>query len=162
MLGALMASSAATLIPAAVGAVSAAGQISAGRTQQRMYNAQAEQAKIQGRSQAIAYKQQGAAVLRNLNETLASTIALAGAGNIDPTSGSARVMQEFARAEAYAEYGTALDNAVLAKEGAAAQAQVFRMAGRAAYQTGVINAVGALGQGITRSLTLQPGAAAAP
>jgi hypothetical protein len=144
----------------ALGAVSAIGQMRAARSQQQMYNAQAEQAKIQGRSQAIAYKQQGAAVLRNLNETLASTIALAGAGNIDPTSGSARVMQDFARAEAYAEYGTALDNAVLAKEGAAAQAQVFRMAGRAAYQTGVINAVGALGQGIQRQLTLMPGATA--
>ena len=143
----------------ALGAVSAIGQMRAARSQQQMYNAQAEQAKIQGRSQAIAYKQQGAVVLRNLNETLASTIALAGAGNIDPTSGSARVMQDFARAEAYAEYGTALDNAVLAKEGAAAQAQVFRMAGRAAYQTGVINAVGALGQGIQRQLTLMPGAA---
>ena len=143
----------------ALGAVSAIGQMRAARSQQQMYNAQAEQAKIQGRSKAIAYKQQGAMVLRNLNETLASTIALAGAGNIDPTSGSARVMQDFARAEAYAEYGTALDNAVLAKEGAAAQAQVFRMAGRAAYQTGVINAVGALGQGIQRQLTLMPGAA---
>lgn len=142
----------------ALGAVSAIGQMRAARSQQQMYNAQAEQAKIQGRSQAIAYKQQGAMVLRNLNETLASTIALAGAGNIDPTSGSARVMQDFARAEAYAEYGTALDSAVLAKEGAAAQAQVFRMAGRAAYQTGVINAVGALGQGIQRQLTLMPGA----
>lgn len=162
MLGALMAGNAATLIPAAIGAVSAAGQISAGRTQQRMYNAQAEQAKIQGRSQAIAYKQQGAMVLRNLNETLASTIAMAGAGNVDPTSGSARVLQDFARAEAYAEYGTSLDNAVLAKEGAAAQAQIFRMAGRAAFQTGIINATGALGQGIQRSLTLQPGATAAP
>jgi len=143
----------------ALGAVSAIGQMRAARSQQQMYNAQAEQAKIQGRSQAIAYKQQGAAVLRNLNETLASTIALAGAGNIDPTSGSARVMQDFARAEAYAEYGTALDNAVLAKEGAAAQAQVYRMAGRAAFQTGIINAAGALGEGIQRSLTLQPGAA---
>lgn len=153
---------AAMIVTGGTSAVSAAGQISAGKTEQIMYNAQAEQAKIQGRSQAIAYKQQGAAVLRNLNETLASTIALAGAGNIDPTSGSARVMQEFARAEAYAEYGTALDNAVLAREGAAAQAQVYRMAGRAAFQTGVINAVGALGQGITRSLTLMPGATAAP
>jgi len=144
----------------ALAAVSAAGSISAGRTQQRMYNAQAEQARIQGRSQAIAYKQQGAMVLRNLNETLASTIAMAGAGNVDPTSGSARVLQDFARAEAYAEYGTALDNAVLAREGAAAQAQVYRMAGRAAFQTGVVNAIGALGQGIQRSLTLQPGATA--
>jgi hypothetical protein len=144
----------------ALAAVSAAGSISAGRTQERMYNAQAEQARIQGRSQAIAYKQQGASVLRNLNENLASTIAMAGAGSIDPTSGSARVMQDFARAEAYAEYGTALDNAVLAREGAAAQAQIFRAAGRAAFQTGIVNAMGALGQGIQRSLTLQPGATA--
>lgn len=155
-----MALAAAPFISAGTAAVSAAGSISAGRTQQRMYNAQAEQAKIQGRSQAIAYKQQGAAVLRNLNETLASTIALAGAGNIDPTSGSARVMQEFAQAEAYAEYGTALDNAVLAREGAATQAQIFRMGGRAAFQTGIINAAGTLGEGLSRSLTLQPGAAA--
>jgi len=151
---------AAAMISAGTGAISAAGSISAGRTQQLAYNAQAEQARIQGRSQAIAYKQQGANVLRNLNETLASTIAMAGAGNVDPTSGSARIMQDFARAEAYAEYGTALDNAVLAREGAAAQAQVYRMAGRAAFQTGVVNAIGALGQGIQRSLTLQPGATA--
>lgn len=155
-----MALAAAPFISAGAAAVSAAGSISAGITQQRMYNAQAEQAKIQGRSQAISYKQQGAMVLRNLNETLASTIALAGAGNVDPTSGSARIMQEFAQAEAFAEYGTALDNAVLAKEGAAAQAQIYRMGGRAAFQQGVINAAGTLGQGIQRSLTLLPGATA--
>jgi hypothetical protein len=148
------------MVQMALAVVSAGAQISAGKTQQRMYNAQAEQAKIQGRSQAISYKQQGAMVLRNLNETLASTIALAGAGNVDPTSGSARIMQEFAQAEAFAEYGTALDNAVLAKEGAAAQAQINRMAGRAAFQQGVINAAGTLGQGIQRSLTLLPGATA--
>lgn len=146
------------MVQVALGVVSALGSLSAGRAQQQAYNAQAEQAKIQGRSQAIQYKQQGAMVLRNLNETLASTIAMAGAGGVDPTSGSARVLQDFARAEAYAEYGTALDNAVLAKEGAAAQAQIFRMAGRAAYQTSIINAAGALGQGIQRQLTLMPGA----
>jgi len=144
----------------ALAAVSAGASIYSGVMQQRAYNAQAEQAKIQGRSQAIAYKQQGAMVLRNLNEFLASTIAVAGAGNVDPTSGSARVMQEFARAEAYAEYGTSLDNAVLAKEGAAAQAQIYRMGGRAAFLTGVVNAAGTLGQGIQRQLSLMPGATA--
>ena len=144
----------------ALAAVSAGASIYSGVMQQRAYNAQAEQAKIQGRSQAIAYKQQGAMVLRNLNESLASTIALAGAGNVDPTSGSARVMQEFARAEAYAEYGTSLDNAVLAKEGAAVQAQIYRLGGRAAFLTGVVNAAGTLGQGIQRQLSLMPGATA--
>jgi len=144
----------------ALAAVSAGASIYSGVMQQRAYNAQAEQAKIQGRSQAIAYKQQGAMVLRNLNESLASTIALAGAGNVDPTSGSARVVQEFARAEAYAEYGTSLDNAVLAKEGAAVQAQIYRLGGRAAFLTGITNAAGTLGQGLQRSLSLQPGATA--
>jgi hypothetical protein len=144
----------------ALAAVSAGASIYSGVMQQRAYNAQAEQAKIQGRSQAIAYKQQGAMVLRNLNEFLASTIAVAGAGNVDPTSGSARVVQEFARAEAYAEYGTSLDNAVLAKEGAAVQAQIYRLGGRAAFLTGITNAAGTLGQGLQRSLSLQPGATA--
>lgn len=148
------------MVQLALAAVSAGASIYSGVMQQRAYNAQAEQAKIQGRSQAIAYKQQGAMVLRNLNESLASTIALAGAGNVDPTSGSARVMQEFARAEAYAEYGTSLDNAILAKEGAAAQAQIYRMGGRAAFLTGVVNAAGTLGQGIQRQLSLMPGATA--
>jgi hypothetical protein len=146
------------MVQMALAAVSAGASISAGRAQQRAYNMQAEQARLQGRSQAIQYKQQGAMVLRNLNENLASTIAMAGAGSIDPTSGSARVLQDFARAEAYAEYGTSLDNAVLAREGAAAQAEIFRMGGRAAFMSSVVNAAGTLGQGIQRSLTLQPGA----
>ena len=132
-------------------AISAGGQLYAASAQRNAYNAQAEQAKIQGRSEAIKYQQQGAYVLRNLNQTLAATLAVAGAGNVDPTSGSARVLQDFARAEAYAEFGTAQDNAILAKEGAAAQAP---------YATGIVNAIGTMGQGIQRSLTLQPGATA--
>jgi hypothetical protein len=38
---------------------SAIGTISAGKAQQQAYNSQAAQAVIKGRSQAIAYKQQG-------------------------------------------------------------------------------------------------------
>lgn len=144
----------------AMSAVSAGGQLYAASAQRNAYNAQAEQAKIQGRSEAIKYQQQGAYVLRNLNQTLAATLAVAGAGNVDPTSGSARVLQDFARAEAFAEFGTAQDNAILAKEGAAAQAQIYRMSGQAAYATGIANAIGTMGQGIMRSLTLQPGATA--
>jgi hypothetical protein len=137
-------------------AASAATSIAGGAAQRSAYNAQAAQAKIQGRSQAIAYRQQGADVLRNLNETLAATIAMAGAGNVDPTSGSARVMQEFARAEASSEYGTALDNAVLATAGAAAQAAIYRQAGQSAFVAGIGQAAGSLGYGIGRALDLNP------
>ena len=137
-------------------AASAASSIAGGAAQRRQYNAQAAQAQIQGRSQAIAYRQQGADVLRNLNETLAATIAMAGAGNVDPTSGSARVMQEFARAEASSEYGTALDNAVLATAGAAAQAAIYRQAGQSAFIGGIGQAAGTFGLGIGRALDLNP------
>ena len=67
--------------------VSALGQISAGAAQKRQYQMQAEQAELRGRSEAIAYKQQGADALRNLNETLAAIISRAAAGGVDPTSG---------------------------------------------------------------------------
>ena len=143
-------------------AASAAASISGGAAQRRQYNAQAAQTKIQGRSQAIAYRQQGADVLRNLNETLAATIAIAGAGNVDPTSGSARVLQEYARAEASSEYGTALDNAVLARAGAQAQAAIYRQAGNAAFVAGIGQAAGTLGQGISRSLDLNPSFSLSP
>jgi hypothetical protein len=74
-------------------AVSAFGAISSARAQQKQYNAQAAQAKIQGRTQAIQYKQQGADVLRNINETLAMTTARAGQFG-DPTLGSALSIAE--------------------------------------------------------------------
>lgn len=143
-------------------AIQAAGAIYSARSQQAMYNAQAEQARLQGRDQAIQYQQQGAFVLRRLNETLAATIATAAAGSVDPFSGSAQVLQDFARAEAYAEFGTTKDNAILAREGAKLQAQIYKMAGKSAYTTGIINAVGIMGEGIQKQLSLSAGATAAP
>jgi len=143
----------------ALSAVSAATSLYGARQQAKAYSEQAAQAQIQGRSQAIEYRRQGANVLRNLNETLAATIASAAAGGIDPTSGSALALQNYARGEAFREYGTALDNATLAKEGAAAQARIYQRAGRTALITGVGQAAGQLATGIERQLSLQAGAA---
>ena len=72
---------------------------------------------LKGRSEAIAYKQQGADALRNLNETLAAIIARAGFGEVDPASGSAATMQMFALSEGSMEAAIAQDNAVLALGG---------------------------------------------
>ena len=66
----------------ALSVFSAIGTISAGKAQQQAYNSQAAQAVIKGRSQAIAYKQQGADVLRNLNQNLAAIVARAAAGGV--------------------------------------------------------------------------------
>jgi len=131
-------------------ALSAYGQIRAGQAQREMYDEQAAQARMRGRSEAIAYKQQGADVLRNLNENLSAIIARSAAGGVDPTSGSAAVMQQYAMAEGIREKNIAADNALLAEGQAATQAHQYRMAGRAAQQASFFQAASTLGMGIYR------------
>ena len=137
----------------ALAAFSAIGTMAAAKQQQAMYNEQAAQANIQGRTQAIQYKQQGADVLRNMNETLAMTTARAGQFG-DPTLGSALALQKFALSEGYGEYGTSIDNSELALAGAAAQASIYRQAGRTARMTGYVQAAGTMGEGINRQMSL--------
>lgn len=131
-------------------AVSAFGKLQAGAAQRRMYDEQAAQAQMRGRSEAIAYKQQGADVLRNLNENLSAIIARSAAGGVDPTSGSAAVLQQYAMAEGVREKNIAADNALLAEGQASTQAHQYRMAGQAAQQASLFQAAGTLGTGIYR------------
>lgn len=130
--------------------ISAVGQLRAGAAQARAYNAQAADAEMRGRSEAIAYKQQGAAVLRNLNENFAAIIARSSAGNVDATSGSAAVTQLFGMAEAAREKYATQDNAIMAEGQASVQAHQFRLAGQAAKQTAMFNALGTVATGAYR------------
>jgi hypothetical protein len=130
--------------------VSALGQISAGAAQKRQYQMQAEQADLRGRSEAIAYKQQGADALRNLNETLAAIISRSAAGGVDPTSGSAATMQMFAVSEGAREKQIAQDNAIMALGQASTQAGIYQQAGKAAQLSSYASAAGTLGQGAYR------------
>ena len=131
----------------AMAGVSAIGQLAAGSAQKRQYAQQARQAEIQGRSQAIAYKQKGADALRNLNETLAAIISRAGSGGVDPTSGSAATMQMYAMSEGAREKNISQDNQVLALGQASMQAGEYRSAGRSAQLSSFVSAAGTLGQG---------------
>lgn len=49
---------------------------------------QAAFTKVQARSEALKYKQQGVEVLRNINQTMAAINARSGAGSVDPFSGN--------------------------------------------------------------------------
>ena len=134
----------------AMAGVSALGKISAGAAQKRQYQAQAEQAELRGRSEAIAYKQKGADALRNLNQTLAAIISRSAAGGVDPTSGSAATLQQFAMGEGVREFNIAADNAVMALGQASAQSSNYRQAGQAAQLSSFVSAAGSLGQGAYR------------
>ena len=134
----------------AMAGVSAVGQMAAGSAQRRQYEAQARQAELRGRSEAIAYKQKGADALRNLNETLAAIISRGAAGGIDPTSGSAATLQRFAMGEGVREFNVAADNAVMALGQASTQAGIYKQAGQAAQLSSFVGAAGTLGQGAYR------------
>lgn len=138
----------------AFAAVSAAGQLYAGAQQRKAYNAQAAQAEIQGRSQAIAYKQQGADILKNMNETMGTIVARAAAGGVDPLSGSAQSLQNYTMKEGVREYNIAKDNAVLAQGMASYQADIYRQAGKTAMLSSLFQAVGTMGQGYYRQSQL--------
>ena len=124
----------------------AGAQSEVGRAQQRGYEQQAQQAELKGRSEAIAYKQQGAEALQNLNETLAAIIARAGAGGVDPTSGSAATVQMFAMSEGATEAQISKDNAVLALGEGYTQGGIYRSAGSTARRSANVSAAVSIGE----------------
>lgn len=134
----------------AMAGVSAAGSIAAGNAQRRQYEAQARQAELRGRSEALAYKQKGVDALRNLNETLAAIISRSAAGGVDPTSGSAATLQKFATGEGVREFNIAADNAVMALGQASTQSGIYKQAGQAAQLSSYVGAAGTLGAGAYR------------
>ena len=124
----------------------ASAQRDVGREQQKSYELQAQQAELKGRSEAIAYKQQGADALRNLNETLAAIIARAGAGGVDPTSGSAATVQMFAMSEGATEAQISKDNAAIALGEGYTQGGIYRSAGSTARKSANVSAAVSVGE----------------
>jgi len=131
-------------------AVSAAGALYTAQQQKALYNAQAAQERLKGRSQAIAYKQQGADILRGMNENIASTVAFAAANNVNPLEGSPLRLQEYATSEGVTAFNSVKDNAVLAEGMAGFQADQYVMAGNVAETTGYINAAGSMASGYAK------------
>ena len=130
--------------------VSAAGKIKAGRAERDRYRREADLVDLKGRTEAIAYKQRGADILSNLNNTLAAIIARSAAGGVDPTSGSAAVLATASTANGITEANIAADNAILAVNQASEQADIYRTAGDTAYKSSVMGAIGTIGTGAYR------------
>ena len=135
------------MVQFAFAAAVAMGQLYSGRQQQAMYRAQAAQAKLQGRSEAIRHKLEAGLVLRKLNETLATSVARASGANIDPFSGSALSLQNYALREGGRDYEAARDNATIAQKNSEATARMYEKAGKAAWTSALVQAAGTLGMG---------------
>jgi hypothetical protein len=130
-------------------AISAMGRMQSGQREAELYDAKTADAITKGRMEAIAYKQQGADVLANMNETLAAIITRAAMGG-DATSGSAAVMQTYTTAEGSREFAQSADNATGALGQAYSQAEQYQMAGSAAKSAAAWDAIGIVSSGLFR------------
>lgn len=135
----------AAFIPYITGGISAYSAWREGAYARAEYDARAAQERLRGRAQALQYKQQGIEVLRRLNENLASTVARAAAGGVDPLSGSALNLQNYAMREGMRDYNQSRDNALIATGMSEYQAQQYKAAGKAAYRTGLLSAITTIG-----------------
>lgn len=150
----------AALAPVAVGlfavgslvasAKQAKAQKAAAAQQKEIYDAQAAEAVLKGRYEALEYRQRGVDTLRRLNQVMAANIATAAAGGVDPTSGSAALINTVSTAEAVREKNIADSNAIMAEGDANSQASQYLMAGNMAVKTGKVQAAATIGQGLIR------------
>lgn len=93
-------------VPVAIAAASGMAGIQGAKAEARGLGAQATQTRMQARSEALKYKQQGVAVLDNMLRTMATQRAAAGAGSIDAFSGSPMAMRMQAMKGGAIEYFT--------------------------------------------------------
>lgn len=127
---------------------SAVGAFASGSQQQAMYDAQAKQAQLRAQAEELKYKQQGVAVLQKTNMTAAAIAARAGAGSVDPFSGSAADLTSYAFGQGFGEFNLTQSNAALAREQGVYQAGIYRMMGQQAYTAGIAKGVGSIFSGL--------------
>ena len=127
--------------------VSAYAQLKQGQAQATQFKAQAQQAKLEGRAKAIAYKQQGADILTRLNEHLASSTARVAASGIDALSGSALSLSNYAISQGSLEYSTARDNQTIAEDMGIYHSKIAKSAASNARTSSLLSAGATLGMG---------------
>jgi len=121
-------------------------KIQAARSQARGLAQQATQARVEARSEALKYKQQAIAVLDNILQTDASINAHAGAGTIDPFSGSAMALRYRSDARGAEELYLSNEGATIVTAQGEAKAQQYIAQGRAGVRAATMGAI--LGTGM--------------
>lgn len=131
---------------AAFAAISGGAKILAARSEAKGLAAQATQTRVEARSEALKYKQQGVAVLDNILKTDANIMARAGAGVVDPFSGSAMALRFGALAKGADEFYMTKEGATIVTATGEAQANEFLRQGKAGMQAAFLSAVAGVGE----------------
>lgn len=118
-------------LPVGVAALSGMAGISGAKAEARGLGAQATQTRMQARSEALKYKQQGVAVLDNMLRTMATQRAAAGAGSVDAFSGSAAFMRVMTQKAGAGEYYTTREGQTIVTRQGELQALEYERQARA-------------------------------
>lgn len=138
----------------ALSAVSAVGQIQAGRAQARAYQRQAEIAKLQAKRTEIQHKQQGVEVLRRLRQNLSTVNARAAAGGLDPYSGTPQGIKDYGTRMGTEEFYLTQENAALALVTGDLNAAQYNTAAAQARRQGFYSAVGTMASSLAMAGTI--------
>jgi hypothetical protein len=137
----------------AIGGLQAFASMQSAKAQAKGLAAQASMARLQGRQEALKYKQQGVAVLDNILRTQSAINARKAAGNVDPFSGSGLSLMRFAQATGTKEYAMTENNALIALRGGEMQAGQYMTQATATMRAGMLQGISAIGQAYaTKSL----------
>ena len=125
----------AAVIAAGAKLIGAYGSYQTGKIQQKMYDMKARQALLRSDQEALNEKRKGVQVLQKILATQAAINARAGAGAIDPYSGTPQGLRVFAAAEGMQDFQITRDNASLIEQVGILQSIDNKQAGSmAAYQ----------------------------
>jgi len=125
----------------------AIAQLKSGQAQASGLRSQAMQTRMKAKGESLKYKQQGVAVLENILQTQSTLNARGAAGGIDPFSGSANALQQYALAQGAKENYTTMDNAIIAIRSGEMQANEYESAARSAMSQAKMGAIMTMLQG---------------
>lgn len=127
--------------------LSAVAGLKSGQATAGGLRSQAMQTRMQAKGEALKYKQQGVAVLDNILQTQATINARAGAGSIDPYSGSAGSLAIQALAKGALEKYMTVEGQIISLRSGELQAQEYESAARSAMSQARMGAIMSLVQG---------------
>tara|TARA_R110000868_G_scaffold210732_4_gene460838 strand:+ start:1804 stop:2382 length:579 start_codon:yes stop_codon:yes gene_type:complete len=128
--------------------LSAVAGLKSGQATAGGLRSQAMQTRMQAKGEALKYKQQGVAVLDNILQTQATINARAGAGSIDPYSGSAGNLSIQALAKGALEKYMTVEGQIISIRSGEMQAEEYESAARSAMSQAKIGAIMSLAQGV--------------
>ena len=136
-----------TAVALTLTAASAVAQYQQGRSAQDRLNRQADLVELQGRSQAVKHRNDGIKILDSMLEQISFANAYAGAGSIDPFSGSKLGVGLSLQAKGIREFNINSHNQTIALDMSQQQAEMLRYEGRIAKKQGMTNALTTIAMG---------------